>query len=477
MTAAAQTLPRRSPLAMAVSNALNDLSLNHHALDRSLVSKLISQVKAGNSAKAEMLAHAVTVEFDKIGKRAAVADVLAMARDYAETSRAVDRMNLAPSGPAVELIRGDTVQMVAVRWLWDGWLARGKLHILAGAPSTGKTTIALAMAAAITTGGRWPDGDKAEAGSVLIWSGEDDPADTLVPRLAAMGANLSRVHFVTRVIDDKGERTFSPAEDMPLLMATAERIGDVRLLIVDPIVNPVSGDSNKSNDVRRNLQPIVDLASKLDCAALGISHFSKGTAGRDVVERVTGSIAFGALARVVLAAGKIKEDDGTERRLLARAKSNLGPDGGGFGYSIEQAAIPGKSLFASRVSWGSALEGTARELLAEVEVDEEARSEQQDAAEWLRITLESGPLASREIRIAADEAGHAWRTVQRAMKRLGVTTERHGFGKDTKTIWSLSVAPNPSVAPVAPDSKSGANGATGGANGFAVRELGEGEAF
>ena len=40
------------------------------------------------------------------------------------------------------------------------------------------------------------------------------------------------------------------------------------------------------------------------CALLGITHFSKGTGGRDPVERLTGSLAFGALARVVLIAAK-----------------------------------------------------------------------------------------------------------------------------------------------------------------------------
>jgi len=86
MTAAAQLLPRRSPLAMAISDALNDLSLNDRDIE-SLVSNLITHVKAGNADKAGMHAHAVSVEFDKIGKAVSVGDILAMARDYAETSR------------------------------------------------------------------------------------------------------------------------------------------------------------------------------------------------------------------------------------------------------------------------------------------------------------------------------------------------------------------------------------------------------
>ena len=80
-----------------------------------------------------------------------------------------------------------------ISWLWPEWLARGKMHIIAGQPGTGKTTLAMKMAATVSAGSRWPDGTEATKGNVIIWSGEDDPADTLVPRLEASGADLSRI--------------------------------------------------------------------------------------------------------------------------------------------------------------------------------------------------------------------------------------------------------------------------------------------
>ena len=95
---------------------------------------------------------------------------------------------LADAPPYVELIRGDDVKVEAVNWLWRGWLAAGKMHLIGGQPGTGKTTIALALVATVTSGGRWPDGTQAERGSVAIWSGEDDVADTLAPRLLAAGS-------------------------------------------------------------------------------------------------------------------------------------------------------------------------------------------------------------------------------------------------------------------------------------------------
>jgi hypothetical protein len=234
-------------------------------------------------------------------------------------------------------------------WLWKSWLAQGKLGILAGPPpGYAKTTIAIAIAATVTIGGRWPDGSRADAGDVIIWSGEDDVKDTLVPRLMAAGADRTKVHFIEGWSDRETRRAFDPATDADDLdEAIAACGGQVKLVIVDPIVSAVRGDSNGSSDVRRSRQPLVDMAMRRGCAVLGITHFSKGTAGRDPVERVTGSIAFGALARVVLAVGKMPDDQGGHR-FLTIAKSNLGSDSGAFSYYVD-VTEPAPGIQATRV--------------------------------------------------------------------------------------------------------------------------------
>lgn len=327
----------------------------------------------------------------------------------------------------VQLLRADSIRSIPIRWLWRGWLARGKLHILAGSPGTGKTTLSLSLAAAITNGGYLPDGSRAVQGSVLVWSGEDDPADTLKPRLAAAGANMSRVHFVGSVGHGHDARPFDPARDIAGLEYAAEEIGDVALLIADPVVSAVSGDSHKSTEVRRSLQPLINLASNLDCAVLGISHFSKGTAGREPLERVTGSIAFGAVARIVLAAAKA-EDGG---RLLARAKSNIGPDGGGFAYNLELVDAGG--IEASRVTWGAPLEGSARELLGEAE--EVGESAVDDAAVWLMEMLGGAEVQVNELKKQATAAGFGWRSIERAKANIGVKAERVSDGNSGAGKW------------------------------------------
>lgn len=329
--------------------------------------------------------------------------------------------------PRVELLRGDLISPEAVDWLWRGWLAAGKLQILGGQAGTGKTTIATALAATVTIGGRWPDGSRAEAGSVVIWSGEDDPADTLVPRLRAAGADMARVHFVDGMRDGAERYPFDPSRDSDALLEALVGIGDVRLLVIDPIVSAVAGDSHKNAEVRRSLQPLVDLAQRQRCALLGVTHFTKGTAGREPVERLTGSLAFGALARLVMVTAKAEENDGeAARRFLARAKSNIGPDGGGFVYDLHQGELPGfPGVAASSVLWGAALEGTARELLAEAEQqDDEAV---QDAAGFLRELLGCGPRPARVVFSEAASAGFSRDAMQRAKRKIGALAVKRGM--------------------------------------------------
>ncbi|MGE5141448.1 MAG: AAA family ATPase [Rudaea sp.] len=339
---------------------------------------------------------------------------------------------------SVELRCANSIAPEAVSWLWPDWIAAGKLHILAGPPGTGKTTVAIGVAATLTSGGRWPDGSRChDKKDVIVWTGEDGLGDTLVPRLIANGADMSRVHFVGAVTVGGERREFDPATDVPLLAVHAARLPDVGLMIVDPIVSAVSGDAHKSNDVRRGLQPLAHLASQTGAAIVGISHFSKGTSNRDPVERVTGSIAFGAAARIVLGAAKRRDDQGGGR-ILVRAKSNLGPDTGGFVYDLQQVPVPGHAdILASRLMWGETLEGTARALLADVETDtgDDERNALADAKAFLQGLLADGPVPSKAAWADAEQAGHARATVRRAMTALGVEARKTGL--QGGWVWEL----------------------------------------
>jgi putative DNA primase/helicase len=254
----------------------------------------------------------------------------------------------------LELRRVSDITPRPVRWLWPGRIPRGKVTMFAGHPGLGKSQLALAIAAIVTTGGRWPvDGTRAEHGSALILSAEDDAEDTIRPRLDAAGADLTQCHVIggVRELRNGGRETrrgFSVMDDLPLLAAQLARIGDAALVVIDPITAYLGAtDSHRNAEVRAALAPLAELAAQYRVAVLTISHLRKSLDGEAIL-RVSGSLAFVATAR---AAYIVTRDPGDmTRRLLLPAKNNLGDDRSGYAYRIEPATVTG-GIVTSRIVW------------------------------------------------------------------------------------------------------------------------------
>jgi putative DNA primase/helicase len=337
---------------------------------------------------------------------------------------------------SITFLDAEALEMEIIEWLWLHWLARGKLHLIAGAPEAGKTTIALALAAIVSAGERWPDGARAKPGNVLIWTSEDGLADTIKPRLVRMGADLRRIKFVYQQKEEGGKlRPFCPATDMGTLADAVREIGGgIALLIIDPIVAAIGSKTNSHNnaETRNSLQPVVDFSEMVNCAVLGISHFTKGTAGKDPVERVTGSLAFGALPRIVFAAAK--DDNGNSPRIFVRAKSNIGPSGGGFGFDIDAAPLMERpDIVATRVAWGDPIEGTAKELLDEAEPKSDGRSKAELAENFLKMRIQPG---ERYEASAIEEEAKACGIQLRTLKRAKSAAKVMSVQENKKWWWT-----------------------------------------
>jgi putative DNA primase/helicase len=338
----------------------------------------------------------------------------------------------------VLLIDASKVQMTPITWLWPGWLASGKLHILAGLPSAGKTTLALKFAATISRGNLWPDGKRANVGSVVIWSTEDDLEDTLTPRLVASGADLTKIKFVGDYEDKNGvSRPFRPTQDIERLAHTLRSISDLRLLIIDPVVSLVSGDGNDNIRVREALQPLVDLARTRGCAVVGISHFSKGSKGQAPMERVIGSQAFAAVARIVMVAARSDAGDPEMDRVLCIAKSNISEPDVGFSYTTAAKTISETPLLeASAINWGSPLTGSAFDLLMKCETTNSADSSASaltEAKDFLLNFLDSDAKPISEVTTCASKVGISLSTLHRARRAVGVQVLRNG----KNTLWAM----------------------------------------
>ncbi len=331
------------------------------------------------------------------------------------------------------------VEPEAVRWLWPQRLALGKVSILVGDPNLGKSFITLDVAARVSRGMAWPDkAPGAGAGGVVILSAEDGLADTIRPRLDAAGADVKRITALEAVQvpggDGSRQEPVNLSADLDALGEAIRGVEDCRLVIIDPITAYLGdADSHKNAEIRAVLAPLARLAADHGVAVLAVSHLRKS--GGRAIYRTMGSLAFNAAARAVWAAAKAKDDPTGRRRLLLPVKNNLAADQKGMAYELGPGLNGG-----TVVRWEpDPVQVDADEVLADPRdgapgPDADARDE---AEAWLREALADGPLPSKDMRRMAEAAGHAWGTVKRVKKALGVRAEKKGFGSDATWYWTL----------------------------------------
>ena len=314
------------------------------------------------------------------------------------------------------IVRAADVTPVAVDWIWEGRIARGKLTIVAGAPDVGKSQIGAYIAARITKREHWSQGALAPQGDVVILASEDSIEDTWVPRLMAAGADLDRVHFVKMVIDERGKRrTFNLQSDLDALGEKLNALQKPQLVIIDPITSYLGKvDAHRTPDVRAVMEPVTALAESCRVGIFAVTHPPKAQA--TAMNAFTGSMAFVASARIAFI---VIDEPKTERRLMLPVKNNVGIKAQGRGYSIA-AKIVAENISAPYIIWDDApVDMTADQaIVAAAKHAKEGRRSLKDAIEFLRELLADGPVGATDVEEAATEEGISKRTLARAKKEL-----------------------------------------------------------
>jgi len=327
----------------------------------------------------------------------------------------------------------------AVGWLWPSRIPLGKVTLLVGDPGRGKSLLALDMAARISRGGPWPDAASGSAplGRAIVLSAEDDTADTIRPRLDALGGDPSRVCVLRAVRwqGTEGELPFSMTRDLPILERVVRQWDDVRLVILDPVSAYLGGAESYNNaDIRRVLAPVQTMAERTGVAVVAITHLTK-RAGASVIYRAMGSLAFVSAARAVWAAVPDPASKGspqaTGRMLLLPVKCNLAGGVTGMAYRIvphpDNPALP-------TVVW----EPEPVAMTAQEAMDIMPRPTPRDrAAEWLLTLLAAGPALATEVEERGCKAGFTLVTLRRAKTELGILSCREGTG----WMWRLPDTP------------------------------------
>lgn len=220
-----------------------------------------------------------------------------------------------------------------VKWLWPYRLAEGEMALLAGDGGLGKSNLLLAIAAMITCGQEWPDrSGYAPVGSVAIVSAEDSRETMLKPRLMALGADLTRIRFVTAKVTIRKpneQPTVNPMTlaDRPYWREVLKRIPGCRMLIIDPIPSYLGRGVNdsKNSELRSIIEPFIDeVIRPANVCFVANTHLNKTVDAKSPLHRITGSMAYGALPRNVHLV--VRDPQRPERRLFVQAKCNAAPD-------------------------------------------------------------------------------------------------------------------------------------------------------
>ncbi len=314
----------------------------------------------------------------------------------------------------LKIVKMSEVELQNINWLWYPYIPSGKISIIQGDPGEGKTTLALRLAAACSTGQAFPGMEIAEPFNVIYQTAEDGLGDTIKPRLMEAGADQDRV---LNIVEDACSLTLLDERIEAAIMQTG-----ARLMILDPIQGYLGGkvDMNRANEIRSVLKNVAAVAERTGCAIVLVGHLNKAV-GANSAYRGLGSIDFRAAARSVLLVGRMKKEPNV--RVIVHDKSSLAPEGKSIAFS------PGDE---NGFRW---LDGyndiSADELLCGFN----AETKTAVAEGLIRNMLSAGaPVMADEIFRAAEARGISRRTVNEAKKNIAdiITTK-----PNKKWFWRL----------------------------------------
>jgi len=224
------------------------------------------------------------------------------------------------------------------------------------------------------------------------------------------------------VKSEKGSEFFDVVKHLPALEEMVKSIGNVRLIICDPLTAFLGAtDQHKNGEVRTALARFSGLAERYGCAVVGISHLSKD-ASKAAIHRTIGSVAFSAAARAVWLVADDKDDD--TRRIFCPVKCNLSPMAKSLAFRIDDGAVVWET---------GQFDANANDLLS-VNGDETPAGE---AVQFLKDLLADGRMQAKEVKRLARQNGIAGRTLDRAKKQARVIAEKEGFGSMSIWYWRL----------------------------------------
>lgn len=353
-------------------------------------------------------------------------------------------------------IQASSVIKKPLEWIWPNRIPKGKITLFAGPPDCGKTLAACDVTARVTTGRDWPDGSKNQLGPrrVLFASTEDDPQDTLVPRLEAAGTDLSKViildhvtvaqamrdAFKKVVARKKGEkRALLLTTHVKLIKATLRKNPDIALIVLDPLTAYLGADANKDKDVRPVMEALSDACKGTEASIVGLIHHNKRSDVGSALEKILGASSVAGVARAAWGFGRDPEDK--DEYFMALVKGNVLKKRTGMKYRIEETEVTmsdGSKSGIPRTTWDGEIEEDANDMLAKQREQRDNRDTKIVIAKALiTARLSQGAQKASEMYEAGKAEGISDRTMKNAVRELGVTVYKQSGAKGP-WMWALN---------------------------------------
>lgn len=318
------------------------------------------------------------------------------------------------------LVRASTVTPKVLNWLWPNRIPFGKLTLFAGHPGMGKGMATMYIAACASKGAGWADCANVNPPmETIIISSEDAASDTLVPRLQAAEADLSKIMILETVQTTTGDRAFGLDKDLATMRQNLEQNPEVKVVIIDPVMNHLGGlKGNNEQELRSALTPLGKLAEQFGVAIIMVTHFNKNIAS-DSIQRVGGAMGMVGAVRVAWSFAEDKEDG--SRKMLP-LKANIAPDTGGLEYMIVSAdvEINGQIVQVGRIQFGNTTHSSVDAAMKNDPKNASA-TKFEEAKKWLEEYLADGnPQAASDILMAAGTLNFKKTTMDNAAIKLGV---------------------------------------------------------
>lgn len=332
----------------------------------------------------------------------------------------------------INLVSVSDIEKEYVEWLVPGYIPKGSITIIGGDGGLGKTSLWCNIASAISNGKPCvlqEDNDVMyPRGEVVYFSGEDDTARVLRPRLEQNGANLDNIKTIP--IDDDAFTSLSIGGTLIEGIIEARR---PMLVIFDPIQQFIkNADMSKRNDMRQTMTNLNKLGTKYGTTFIIVMHTNKRDKIGSFRDKLSDSADLWDIVRSVIALGRNQNNE----NFITHEKSNYGIRQNAILYHIENGKIIRDSIETERKTYVELMGGKSKANKSDIK--------KQLKEVYLELVESGGKVIKKELENRLLKMGYTNNMIRNVYKELlqeeKITKEKTSNGNGNITYLYTSVS-------------------------------------